>query len=287
MKDGGVSKYYQIGKGWFNESYPEVSGYIIPSFLELFKKTKDKEYFERAVKIADWLVRIQDKNGNWSKKEFALGPKNKFLKLFGLFGNAHNSRTAWALLEVWKITQDEKYKNSAIKNLNWTLNQQERDGYYKHCHTYLHYLAYTASGLLESGVILNEKKYINSAILFIDHVLNILRKSDNLNGNYNKNWKAIGRKHSALTSNAQIVILLYRFNKITKEDKYLFTAEKILNFLKRNQNLHSSNLGILGGIAGSYPLNGDYCPNQILSWATKFYLDALLISSSKERNIKS
>jgi len=161
-QDGGVSKYYTIGKGWCKESYQEVSGYIIPTLLDLYEFTKKKEYFNRAKKIADWLVEIQDisgkweyvfdtgqvllgltdiynktrekkyldsiikasdwlvnvqeRNGNWAKGEFALGIKNKILRIFGKFGNSHNTRTAWALLKSWQITKNPRYKNAAIKN---------------------------------------------------------------------------------------------------------------------------------------------------------------------------
>jgi uncharacterized protein YyaL (SSP411 family) len=322
--DGGISKYYTLGKGWCKESYKEVSGYIISTLISLFKKTKEKEYLKRALRIADWLINIQDKegkweyvfdtgqiilgltdiykikkqrkyldslikasdwlikiqnkNGSWSKGEFAFGKKNKILKLFGLFENAHNTRTAWALLKVWEITKEKKYEISAIKNLNHILSKQLLNGYYRDCHTYSHYLVYTASGILESGVILKDKKLINSAILFADNCLKLLRNSKFLEGNYNKNWEILGKKHIVLTSNAQLAILLYQLYKINKNKKYKVTADRLIDFLKKNQNLNTENLGVLGGISGSYPLNRRYCPNQILSWATKFYIDALLLN---------
>ncbi len=321
--NGGVSKYYTIGKGWCKESYQEVSGYIIPTLLELYTLTKNKDFFNRAKKIADWLVKIQDKsgkweyvfdtgqvllgltdmynqtqdtkylnsitraadwlvyiqekNGNWSKEEFALGIKNKILKLIGLFGNAHNTRTAWALLKVWEITKNLRYKSAAIKNLNWAIKNQLKNGYYKHSHTYTHYLVYTASGLLESGLILKDNNYINSAKLFADNLLLTLRRNPVPQGNYNKQWQSVQKAHSALTSDAQFVILLYQLFNLTKNKVYKQTADNLLAFVKSTQNLNSDNLGIYGGIAGSAPLNGAYCPNMLLSWATKFFIDALLI----------
>lgn len=325
--NGGVSKYYAIGKGWCKESYKEVSGYIIPTLLQLFKKTGEKVYLERAIKIADWelevqdsegkweyvfdtgqvilglteiyhetgeekylssvikasnwLVRIQDKNGNWSRGEFALGLKNKIKKIFGFFGNAHNTRTAWALLKVWKITGKEEYKMAAIKNLNWAVSRQLKNGYYKDCHTYAHYLVYTASGLLESGKILNGKKFITSAIVFAESCLRVLEKENFLYGNYDEKWKPLGKRHAALTSNAQLAVLLYKIYFLEGDKRYKIVADKLISFLQKNQNLKSGDWGIRGGIPGSYPLNGSYCPNQILSWATKFYLDMLFVSKRK------
>ena len=34
---------------------------------------------------------------------------------------------------------------------------------------------------------------------------------------------------------------------------------------------------VKGGITGSMPVYGDYCPHQIPNWAVKFYIDALLL----------
>ena len=203
--DGGVSKFYEIGIGWSKESYKEVSGYIVPTLLNYYHKTKDKEVLKRAKRIADWelsvqekcgkweyvfdtgqivlgliaiyketqnkryldsvikacnwLVKVQSSSGNWNKFEFALGIKNKILRLFGVLGHSYNSRTAWALLEAWRLTKNEQYKVSAVKNLDWVLRDQLNNSYYSHSHGYLHYLVYTARGLLESGIILNEPKY--------------------------------------------------------------------------------------------------------------------------------
>ncbi len=331
--DGGISKYYEINKGWEKKSYKEVSGYIIPTFFELYHQSKNKKYWDRALRIAnwevktqendgkweyvfdtgqiliglsrtyketrdkrykdalikaaDWLVKTQDSNGSWKKNEFALGLKNKVLRLFGSLEHSYNSRTAWALLEIWNITKNKKYKNAAIKNLDWAVSKQLKNGYYKNCYGYTHYLTYTASGLLEGGIILKRKKYIDSARLYSDKCLEIINKYGIFQGNYDKNWNPIKIPHICLTSCAQLAIVFYRLFYITKEIKYRLGAEKLLEFLKSKQDLENKNLGIKGGIAGSDPIDGFYCPNTILSWATKFYLDALLIQRTKGRNIKS
>jgi hypothetical protein len=327
--DGGISKFYVINKGWSEESYKEVSGYIIPTFFDLFAKTKNKIYKERALRIADWEVKVQDrdgkweyvfdtgqvllgltrayaetkdqkyidsivkaanflvnvqsKNGSWNSFEFALGLGNKILRGLGLLNHAYNTRTAWALLEVWKITKNSDYREAAMKNLDWVLSRQLKNGYYKDCSTYLHYLTYTASGLLEAGLILKDEKYINSARLFADNCLQLIQKNGFLQGNFNKNWLPVKPVHSSLTSDAQLAILLFKFNNLTKNKKYSLGAKKLLNFVKSNQNITTNNLGIRGGIPGSQPINGFYCSNMILSWATKFYLDALLIENLAQK----
>jgi hypothetical protein len=56
--DGGVARDYSLIKGWAT-SYPETTGYIIPTFFEYARRTGQAEYRERALRMADWLVSIQ------------------------------------------------------------------------------------------------------------------------------------------------------------------------------------------------------------------------------------
>ncbi len=57
-RDGGVARDYSLIKGWAT-SYPETTGYIIPTFLDYARHTGNAEYRERALRMTDWLVRIQ------------------------------------------------------------------------------------------------------------------------------------------------------------------------------------------------------------------------------------
>jgi hypothetical protein len=40
-----------------------------------------------------------------------------------------------------------------------------------------------------------------------------------------------------------------------------------------------------GGLPGSYPLWGDYCPNAINSWGIKYFIDALLMELELKEKI--
>jgi Squalene-hopene cyclase C-terminal domain len=56
--DGGVARDYSLIKGW-SSSYPETTGYIIPTFLAYAQRTGDNDYRIRARRMLDWLVAIQ------------------------------------------------------------------------------------------------------------------------------------------------------------------------------------------------------------------------------------
>ena len=45
-KDVGVSAQYILGLGW-QTSYPETTGYIIPTMFDYFRFTKDEDFRER------------------------------------------------------------------------------------------------------------------------------------------------------------------------------------------------------------------------------------------------
>ena len=60
--DGGVARDFSLVSGWAS-SYPETTGYIIPTFLELADHGFPASYRKRARKMLDWLVRIQMPDG--------------------------------------------------------------------------------------------------------------------------------------------------------------------------------------------------------------------------------
>lgn len=223
------------------------------------------------------MTKNQDKNGNWTKKIFASGIEDKIYRFLRVLSHSYNTRTAWALLEAWKITKDDNYKKAAIKNLNLVLSRQLKNGYYLDSTNITHFLVYTARGFLEAGLILNNKKYIESSKKFADGCLQLIKEDGFFPGEINMNFKT-KTKSSYLSANAQISILFSKLFKITKNKKYQDASLNLLHYLKRKQDLENKNTGIRGGIPGSSPINGKYEPKKILSWATKFYLDAYLIN---------
>ena len=67
-----------------------------------------------------------------------------------------------------------------------------------------------------------------------------------------------------------------RLGAFTGDAHWSGPAAAALHFLKRTQNRTSSDPGLRGGIKGSHPCTGEYGRLQTLSWATKFFVDALL-----------
>ena len=62
--DGGVARHYSLLDGW-STSYPETTGYIIPTMLEYARRSGDESCRHRARRMLDWLVDIQLPDGGF------------------------------------------------------------------------------------------------------------------------------------------------------------------------------------------------------------------------------
>lgn len=318
---GGVSYYYRLGLfgGWNRNDYKEVTGYIIETFLNLAETYKDEELKRRALKMADWEVTVQDSEGSWHRIVFDTGQvmiglarawevtKNPaYRKSLVAAGDwlineqnddgswtkhslqnikhSYHSRVAWGLLRTWQITSDERYRQSAIRNLDWVVSRQLKNGWIHDTGIGLdeeevpltHAIAYTASGLLESGLILGNERYIDAACKTADALLKVQKEDGSLTGGrYRSDW-SVYDSAQCLTGDAQTSIVWLELYHHTGDAKYLDAAIRMNRYLRQKQAM-SDNPDIDGGIFGSEPITGSYCPNQLLPWAAKFFIDALYL----------
>jgi hypothetical protein len=72
-RDGGVAKNFSLITGW-SSSYPETTGYIVPTLAAYAKISGDASYLDRARRMLDWLVSIQFENGAFQAG--SVGAKN-------------------------------------------------------------------------------------------------------------------------------------------------------------------------------------------------------------------
>ena len=327
-EDGGVSHSYLLGKEWA-PSYPETTGYIIPTLLNWYRVSGDRRARERALEMAEWECEIQYPDGGvmasvvgrpdarpvvfntgqvifgwlaayretkdprfltastraaeWLLEKLA---DNVTWHSHGSMGedlvHTYNVRTCWALLEWVKSRELEDDSRTRIKRVvAWTLQQDRGNGWFDHnCLNdnrapLLHTIAYTARGLLECGVILDDEVCLAAAQRTADSLVNMVRGNGSIAGRFDEHWKEAA-PWSCLTGMAQMSIVWQRLYQITGKDQYVAAAQAVNLFLRSRQDTRNSNLGIRGGIAGSFPISGSYGKYRYLNWATKFYVDAML-----------
>jgi len=245
------------------------TGQIILGWLAAWREVNNPIYLQAAVDAADWLVGVQDESGAWVRYQH-LGT----VKVI-------DTRVAWALLKLSQITSHPSYVMAAQRNLEWALTQQQSNGWFRHAafragnDPFTHAIAYTAEGLLESGLLLDELRYIAAAEKVVWVLLERQRPDGSLASTYNAAWQPTSCS-SCLTGNCQMALLWLRFYSLSEDTRYLAAARKAIAFVAATQDLRTSNTNIKGAIAGSYPIYGRYERFKYPNWAAKFFIDALL-----------
>ena len=117
--DGGVCGRYHLGRGW-TSSYPETTGYIIPTFLALAERLGDDDFRRRAGMAADFLRSLQLPAGGFPGLEVAdnrsePSPFNTAQIIHGLI--------AWH-----KHSGDERVLQALLRAGEWLVSIQDPDG---------------------------------------------------------------------------------------------------------------------------------------------------------------
>lgn len=327
--DRGVSRMFSLVKGW-GASYPETTGYIIPTLLDYakfslepeyrhralemadwelaiqldcgaiqagaidapqkaptifntgqvlfgwvsaFQETGDERYRNAAIRAANWLVEVQDSGGSWTK----------YASPFATYKvNTYNVRTAWGIYLVYEITKDSKYLNAALRNVRWVLEQQNNNGWFaNNClsdntRPLTHTIGYTIEGILGIAQGTQDQDLVAAAQRAADALLLSQKNNGSVAGRFDDGWTPSVR-WVCLTGVAQIAICWWRLFDLTKKSRYKSAALRANQYLKSLQDISSSHPGIRGAIKGSHPITGGYCAYEYPNWATKFFMDSLLL----------
>lgn len=155
-------------KGW-QPSYPETTGYIIPTFFLAAHVLDRPDLRERAVAAADWEVEIQLSSGAVQGgvvgEESAPSPStfNTGQVLFG-----------W--LSAYLETREVRFREAAVRACDFLVSVQGSDDewhatdslFARHASTL--YNARTAWALAEAGVLLDVERYRASALRYLRRV---------------------------------------------------------------------------------------------------------------------
>ena len=108
------------------------------------------------------------------------------------------------------------------------------------------------------------------------------QKDGILNGRFNSNWE--GSEYMLLTGCAQISIIWMKLYKIGKGKEYLEAAKKMNTILVAIQKRgKKESLDTKGALSGSFPIWGRYEPFAFPNWATKYFVDSLMMENNSEK----
>jgi hypothetical protein len=172
--DAGVSRSYALrymkshGRSGWLASYPETTGYIIPTFLAYASLTGKSEYRERAIRMAQWEADVQMENGAVQGGVIDFPPTpaifNTGQVLFG-----------WAA--AYKETGSVAFLRAAQRGADFLVAAMDADGAWRrHGSEYARqgvnvYDARTAWGLLEASRVTNQAAHRDAAVRNLDFVL--------------------------------------------------------------------------------------------------------------------
>jgi Prenyltransferase and squalene oxidase repeat len=342
--DGGIAAYYSLLTG-YSESYPEVTGYIIPTLYDFGQLTGDLAARHAAYLATDWLLSLQMTSGAFPGGLHASdgGPDNnarpsvfntgqilqglvrahtemqaktrnaKILKSAVAAGNwlaaiqqadgswtgpaayqgtAHTyySMVSWALAQLAAESRDPRHAAAADRNIDWVLAHVQPSGWIDGINlrghpAYLHFIAYAIQGTLECGILRRRDEAIQAAAKAAWVLVRKFETHKRLLGTYEPDFRG-GQRFACLTGNAQMSCVWLRLFEVTGDLRYLNAALKMNEMLKQLLPAKGRR-GVVGGVAGSYPIWGAYQPMRLISWGCKFLADSLMLEQRLTREFET
>jgi len=173
--DGGIAAYYSLLTG-FSKSYPEVTGYIVPTLYDIARVADDHYAVVAAERATQWLLSVQMSGGCFPR---------------GLRGETQASvfntgQILQGLIRAYRETHRSEIRDAAIAAGNWLVEMQQADGswsgpgsYQGAAHTYYSMVSWALAELSEQTADL---RYGQAAERNLDWVLPHFRLSGWIDG---------------------------------------------------------------------------------------------------------
>ena len=159
-KDDGVARHFSLEKGW-GASYPETTGYIVPTMLVLARELQRPDLRDRARRMLDWFVKIQMEGGGFQGGMVNSVPKKPVTFNTGqiLIGLAAGTAEFGA----------EPYRRAMHQAADWLVATQDPDGCWRRAPTPFAdpgekaYETHVSWGLLEAARVQPNPAWENAA----------------------------------------------------------------------------------------------------------------------------
>jgi hypothetical protein len=249
------------------------TGMVLQGYVAAYRESGDPRILAAGRRAADFLVGDLGEDGHFrSHGRFVREARVK----------TYNCLCAWALHLFSEVTGERRYRDAAIRSIEAAVGRQQPNGWFAdNCldrpeAPLLHTIGYTLQGILEVGILAGEARYVEAVRRGTDPVLARMRPNGHVAGRFYRDWVPAAR-WSCLTGNAQLAVVCYRLHEITGESRYRDAATRLMNYLKALQRLDRESTMLNGAIAGSFPILGGYMTGGYPNWATKYFLDGLML----------
>jgi hypothetical protein len=159
--NGGVAQTYLVRSRRWAPSYPETTGYIIPTLYRYAELAGDADARARARRMADWEIDIQHPTGGVLAG--ALGDSDQ-----PTIFNTGQVIFGWA--RAFEEEQDERYRQAAVRAADWLIAVMDDDGCWrqfgspmtgKQINTYNTRSAWSLARVFD---ITDDRRYLDAAV---------------------------------------------------------------------------------------------------------------------------
>lgn len=159
--NGGVAQTYLVRSQRWAPSYPETTGYIIPTLYRYAELTGDDDSRQRARRMADWEIDIQHPSGG---------------VLAGALGDSdqptifNTGQVIFGWVRAFEEENDERYRQAAVHAADWLIDVMDDDGCWrkfgspmtgKQVNTYNTRSAWSLARVFD---ITGERRYLDAAV---------------------------------------------------------------------------------------------------------------------------
>lgn len=257
------------------------TGQVLFGWAKAWIETGDERFKHSLIRASDWLVAAQDSDGAWRRFPSPFTSA----KL-----NSYNTRTAFGLVRAYQAVGDSKYLDAAIANVNWVISRAHANDWLPdNClaanvdlTALTHTIAYSIRGILEVGTTSGNQDMVERAVRMAKAVQNRQREDGALPAYYTPEWKTTVN-WTCVTGNSQMAINWLRLAQLSGEQTFVDSAKRANRFNMSIQDLLTDNFNIRGALKGSHPVNGSYMTYRYPNWATKFFMDGLMLEALFDR----
>jgi len=222
-----------------------------------------------AIRAARYLLASQQAAGSWPGER------------------AHDTHTAWALLEADALAPGEGFGEAAQHALRWALTRQRRNGWLANCCTDDPVRPLTVTigaatrGFLEAWRLGHVLRQLDAAVMTGWALHAVQRRGDgSLPGRLDEKWEAAVR-WSGLSGDAQAATCWMLLHRATGDAAFLTAARAANRFIRRTIPI-SGDADQRGGVRGSFPVDGGHGRFQYMTQAAVHAIESNMMELELE-----
>lgn len=231
------------------------AGICASAFIDLALETGEARFAEGARRSGDFLIRMQTEDGSFKAMYTSQPDHFGIPQIESWFGDhcVLHGKIAIALLKLWKLTGESKWKEAACRLLDWVCKIQGIRGDFPQWHgsplSMSHTHCYATEGLLYAGLLMKHERYLSAGIRGAEWLRMAQQRSGGLCTDYKTGEYDLPdpaqRSILHIGPVAQAIRIWWVAETVSLGRQWMNAASRALSFLFRIQS--PSNQPFIGG----------------------------------------